>query len=229
MFKHRLSRTIVIASLFTALVGTGFGVWVFVNLDNKTTKEVDLTLEPAVVANNLNVQLKSKRLVIDDNNENMYGMDMEVSYDIDYHGGTYDYPTGTKIPFEITYTMSCYISRIDESKPCLNYYIKLSEVQAKDDVNGEFTKSTSELDRVETIDGITYDCPEFTLTRKFTYTVGTSEKTNVVGLLFPYFTYKNKPTNQTEYDELRTSIGNSQFNFTYTLISCKIDGDVVKP
>ena len=223
--NHKLITLCTIVPTFLALTGTGLGLWVFRENIAEKNIEISMELEPALVTSNFKAEWVSKKLTLDDSHKYMSGMIIKLSMNVEYLKGylkTSDPDTSGEIPsgtadieLSLNYTVSCTISKIDASLPCLNEFIKMTKVEeiiegSENVVNDQYKENyPNDLTKGTHID----------LAKSITFNTTSPTQTKSISTISPYFSYIKKASNTQEYSDMKKSIDNSLFTFTFTLNS----------
>lgn len=225
--NHKLITLCTIVPTFLALTGTGLGLWVFRENIAEKNIEISMEVEPALVTSNFKAEWVSKKLTLDDSHKYMSGMIIQLSMNVEYLKGylkTSDPDTSGEIPsgtadieLSLNYTVSCTISKIDASLPCLNEFIKMTKVEeiidsegSKNVVNDQY----KENDPDDLTKGTHID-----LAKSITINTSSATQNTPIAIISPYFSYIKKASNTQEYSDMKKSINNSLFTFTFTLNS----------
>ncbi|MDD7213626.1 MAG: hypothetical protein SPG94_04170, partial [Candidatus Enterosoma sp.] len=158
-----------------------------------------------------------------DSHKYMSGMIIKLSVDLEYLKGylktsdsSGEIPSGTAdIELSLNYTVSCTISKIDASLPCLNEFIKMTKVEeiiegSENVVNDQYVENDlNDLTKGTHID----------LAKSITFNTTSPTQTKSISTISPYFSYIKKASNTQEYSDMKKSIDNSLFTFTFTLNS----------
>lgn len=224
LLRSKLARLLTLIAIVFAFTGTGFGIWVFkdVNMASKDAT-AGIQVEAAMVVNDLKAEFVSMRLVLDDTRKDMSGMSIKLTTSVDYTEG-YNDTTGDTLNVYLLYDVSCYITPIDANEDYLGKYLTLSKVDLKHEgAETDSVQVASDPDNTITIDGVEYYNPIYTIQRKLSYTRGSdgkfsiSDDNTMIATLFPYFSYTKFVTNNEEYNAMKKSINNSRFNFTFAV------------
>lgn len=223
--NRKLITLCTIVPTFLALTGTGLGLWVFrENIEEKNI-EISMEVEPALVTSNFKAEWVSKKLTLDDSHKYMSGMIIKLSMSVEYLKGylkkpdsSGEIPSGTTdIELSLNYTVSCTISKINSDDPCLNEFIKMTKVEEiidseglKNVVNDQY----KENDPSDTTKGTHID-----LAKSITINTSSATQNAPIAIISPYFSYIKKASNTQEYSDMKKSINNSLFTFTFTLNS----------
>ena len=223
--NHKLITLCTIVPTFLALTGTGLGLWVFrENIAEKNIK-ISMEVEPALVTSNFKAEWVSKKLTLDDSHKYMSGMIIKLSIDLEYLKGYLKTSNSSgeitsadvngNINLSLNYTVSCTISKRESTLPCLNEFIKMTKVEeiiegSENVVNDQYKENDpNDLTKGTHID----------LAKSITFNTTSPTQTQAISTISPYFSYIKKASNTQEYSDMKKSIDNSLFTFTFTLNS----------
>lgn len=220
--NHKLITLCTIVPTFLALTGTGLGLWVFrENIAEKNIK-ISMEVEPALVTSNFKAEWVSKKLTLDDSHKYMSGMIIKLSVDLEYLKGYLKASDSSgeitsaddsgNINLSLNYTVSCTISKRDSTLPCLNEFIKMTKVE--EIIEGSENVVNDQYEENDLTKGTHID-----LAKSITFNTASPTKPQAISTISPYFSYIKKASNTQEYSDMKKSIDNSLFTFTFTLNS----------
>ena len=225
--NHKLITLCTIVPTFLALTGTGLGLWVFRENIAEKNIEISMELEPALVTSNFKAEWVSKKLTLDDSHKYMSGMIIQLSMNVEYLKGYLKTSNSSgeitsadvngNINLSLNYTVSCTISKRESTLPCLTEFIKMTKVEeiidsegSKNVVNDQY----KENDPDDLTKGTHID-----LAKSITINTSSATQNTPIAIISPYFSYIKKASNTQEYSDMKKSINNSLFTFTFTLNS----------
>ena len=220
--NRKLITLCTIVPTFLALTGTGLGLWVFrENIAEKNIK-ISMEVEPALVTSNFKAEWVSKKLTLDDSHKHMSGMIIKISVDLEYlkgylktsdsNGEITSADVYGNINLSLNYTVSCTISKRDSTLPCLNEFIKMTKVE--EIIEGSENVVNDQYEENDLTKGTHID-----LAKSITFNTASPTQTQAISTISPYFSYIKKASNTQEYSDMKKSINNSLFTFTFTLNS----------